>query len=439
MKKTLLVLIILLTLVYVPLHFVKAEVVFSNMEISNLVNGRASLHWSTNVNSRAEIYYGLDANNLNYFMGYSLYDRWHEASLTGLERNKTYYYKIKAIEENGEISESFLNVFSTNGMTDTVRPEFTDAKTLQITDTAVVLSWQSNELTKAKIYYGLEDHLDKSTNYDSYKNKHIKSIYGLSPDSRYYFKIRAIDKDGNYREKTITANTASSAGYSHNLIISNIQPSSADDDLITTTKAIIKWDSNLISKGMVYYGSKTNKLDGRVYSDNYYSNHHQVQISGLIPNKIYYYKIKSYDSLYNKSKKSGLMSFKTKALEKTYPIGTLVKGSGPKVYVLRENMEKIWIKNEDTFNKLNYRWNMIKNVSDEYLSIYKTTINLDTAERHPTGTLIKYSDSPTVYMMYYGKKRPFYTARALERRGYSWDDIIVLPPGKKYPTGDFVF
>ncbi len=104
-------------------------------------------------------------------------------------------------------------------------------------------------------------------------------------------------------------------------------------------------------------------------------------------------------------------------------------------------MEKIWIKNEIIFHKLDYRWSMVKNVSDEYLSMYRTTITVDNnnSDRQPTGTLLKYENDSTVYMMYYGKKRPFFTARALERRGYSWDDIIIIHPEKTYQTGDFIF
>ena len=437
MKKILIIILISLFFSYFPTNYTLAEISFSNIEVYEMLNGRARLKWYTNEDTRAEIYYGLDQDNLDRFMGYSVYDNWHETVLSGLERDKTYYFKIKAIEESGEVNESASNAFFTNDMEDTIKPEFEEWEFLQVSDNAVVLLWYTNEETKANIYYGQNiDNLNKSTTYKSYKTEHINFIYNLDSNTEYYFKVKAIDRDGNYREKTVHTTTRSDN--SHDLVVRNIRFENN-----SPTQALITWDNNLISKGVIYYGTNPSKLKARVYSDNYYDHNHQVQINDLKADTNYYYKVKSYDSLYGKSKTSNLMSFKTKSLEevyeKVYPIGTLIKGSDAKVYALREGMEKIWIKNEDTFNKLNYRWNMIKNVSDEYLSMYKTTIDLDSATRHPTGTLIKYENSPTVYMMYYGKKRPFYTARALERRGYSWDDIIILPDGKTYKTGDEVF
>lgn len=420
----------------------QAMVDFNDVEVVEMINGTAKLKWGTSANTKAEIYYGLDQNNLDRFMGYSLYKRWHETILTGLEKDETYYFKIIAIEENGETTETFIRNFSTDDMEDTIKPEFEEARFLQTTHTAVALRWVTDEKTKATIYYGKDpDNLTKKAYYTNYYNLHTKLIYNLNSGDKYYFRIRALDKDGNYRERTISTTVYTTGTTSLN--ISDIEPLSSNSDLIKAQQATIKWETNLIAKGVVYYGTSPTRLNKRVYVSSHKELEHEALLENLTSDKVYYFKIKAYQSLYNKSKTSDIMSFQTKNLDQiyseNYPIGTLVKGSGPEVYVLREGMEKIWIKNEETFNGLGYRWNMIKNVSDEYLNAHETTIEQDHTKRHPTGTLIKYANSPTVYMVYYGEKRPFFTAEALERRDYSWDDIIIVPKSRKYNTGDFLF
>jgi hypothetical protein len=441
-KKILIIIILSLIFTYLPTNFVKASVNFSGIEVYDMINGNAKLKWGTNLDTRAEIWYGLDQNNLDRFMGYSVYDRWHETVLTGLEREKTYYYKIKAIEESGETTETFVRNFSTDDMEDTIKPDFEEARFLQTTHTAVALRWITDEKTKATIYYGTDpDNLTKKSYYRSYYNLHTQLIYDLNSGEKYYFKIKAIDEDGNYKEKVISTTTHDSGTISLN--ISNIEPTSSNSDLIGAETATIKWKTNLIAKGVIYYGTSPKKLNKRIYVSSHKLREHEAVLSDLIPDKTYYFEIKAYKSLYNKSKTSNIMSFKTKSIEEAYsenyPIGTLVKGSDPKVYVLREGMEKIWIKNEETFNSLGYRWSMIKNVSDEYLNAHETTIEQDRTRRHPTGTLIKYEGDSTVYMVYYNTKRPFFTAYALERRGYSWDDIITVPDSREYETGDELF
>ena len=438
MRKILIVTILSVIFTYLPINFVKADVNFSNIEVYEMINGNARLKWNTNVNTRAEIYYGLDQDNLDKFMGYSLYDRWHETVLTGLEKDETYYYKIKAIEASGETTETFIMNFSTDDMEDTIRPDFEEARILQTTHSAVALRWITDEITKATIYYGTNpDSLTKKSYYRKYYNFHTQLIYKLKSGEKYYFKIKAIDKDGNFRERLVS--TTIHATGSSSLNISDIEPISPNDDLITARTATIKWETNLIAKGVIYYGTSAKRLSKRIYVSPYKKENHEAKIENLIPNKTYYYKIKAYKSLYNKSKKSNIMSFTTKALDNQYKVGSLVKGSDSKVYVIKEDGKRAWVKNEEIFLGLGYRWQMIKNISDEDLNEYLDTKEITSTKTHPDGTLIKYADKPTIYLMEGGKKRPFFTEKAFTRKGYSFDDVIILSSKKKYRTGKEVF
>jgi len=141
----------ILVLILIPVFNIRAEISFSNIEISNLKNGQANITWRTNEETRGDIYYGLDENNLDRYMGYSLFKKYHESVLTGLEKDETYYYKIIATNQSGETSETFLNHFSTDNMEDTIKPYFENSEILQRTNNAVALRWSTNEETKAEI------------------------------------------------------------------------------------------------------------------------------------------------------------------------------------------------------------------------------------------------------------------------------------------------
>jgi hypothetical protein len=439
MKKIIIISILSLIFTYFPMNSVNAEVNFSGIEIFEMLNGSAKLKWGTNLDTRAEIWYGLDENNLNRFMGYSLYKRWHETVLTGLEREKTYYYKIKAIEESGETTETFIRIFSTDDMEDTVNPEFREGypRFVQTTHTAVALKWKTNEDTKAIIRYGTDpDNLNKTKNYRKYVQWHDQFIYDLQPGEKYYFQVEAIDRDGNSKIKLVHKSTYTNG--TSDLIVSNVEPLSMNSDLIGIRQVIIKWKTNLISKGLVYYGTNPKKLNDRVYTPAGRLNH-EATIGDLLSNKTYYFKIKSYESLYNKSKTLEVMSFKTKTLDNQHKIGTLIKGSDSKVYVIRGGGEKSHIKDEKIFLELGYKWEMIKNISDKDLSEYKDTDRITSSKTHPDGTLIKYADKPSIYLIDGGKKRPFFTEEAFTRRGYNFDDVITIPSKKSYITGYWVF
>lgn len=54
------------------------------------------------------------------------------------------------------------------------------------------------------------------------------------------------------------------------------------------------------------------------------------------------------------------------------------------------------------------------------------------------GALIKYPDSPAVYLLENGKKRPIKSETALQRLGYSWDNIVEVPIEEWYPDGQLI-
>ncbi|HNV97063.1 MAG TPA: hypothetical protein PKL13_01970 [bacterium] len=440
LKKIIFLGFLLFFVLYPNYKILADEIIISEINISNFINGMATLRWNTNINTKGEIYYGRSQEELSNFIGYSLYDINHESSLSGLEEDETYYFKIIAIDVFGNRSESFIQTFDADDMVNTIPPKITSSDVIQTTWDSVMLKWTTDKETKAEIHYGKdsEDNLTKKITYGSYSIDHVKIISGLTPNTRYFIKIMVKDKNSNTSNIMLGFNTVLIPPKENKeLKITNIEPIN-DSSLISGRYARIKFKTNWASKAQVYYGIKSSSLKQSL-KDEGLSLNHEFIIDGLEPDTQYYFKVKAYDTFYNKSKTSDVLSFRTKKLETNLKTGDIVKGSSNLVYII-QGSNKAWIENENIFKGLGYRWSMIKETDDITLARYNDTNSISNTKRHPDGSLIKYDDGPAVYLIENKKKRPFYTGEAFERAGYNWNDVITIDKKKwSYSTGETIY
>ncbi len=412
-----------------------AEITFNNIEVFDIVDRTAKVRWNTSQETKGDVYYGENQNNLDRWMGYSLYSIQHETVLSGLDDDKDYYYKIVATNSAGETSETFINSFNTDNIADTIRPTFLNQEIVQTTSDAVTVSWVTDEDTKAEIWYGFEDDRDKKVIYSGYKKNHILPIYKLDNDSRYSLMIIAEDRSKNKTESRVLFFNTSSGDTTHTLVISNIKPQGPGDQMIGLRDAKITWNTNFIAKGLLTYGTSENSLNKKIYVSPDKATEHIAVLSGLEPNTRYYYRIKAYESLYNKTAQTAVLNFTTKNIKTNLKTGDIVKGSGPKVYIIKGN-NKYSIPNETVFNALGLKWSWLDDVDDSKLAEYKNLGDISST-KHPDGALIKYDGKSTVYVIEGGKKRPILTASAFNKLGYDWSKIINLSKTSKfkYTTG----
>jgi len=419
---------------------VLAVATFSNIKVTEIENGSAKIEWKTDTETKGMIYYGESVNKLDMKMGYSLYDYDHELVITGLKMNKRYLFKIIAISEFETLqeTESFLQVFSTNTMKkeETVQPVIKDEKIIDVTSNAIALSWATNEKTTGAVFYRGE--LEKSYHSlgeESLGYNHIKVISGLKPGKRYYIKITASDKSANKSTTYLYTNTRT--GQTPVLSISYIEPLSSDEDLVFPRTMILRWKTNRITKSSVSYGTSLDNL-ATISSDPSPQREleHEVRLANLDPEKNYFFKITATDYFANVVT-SKMMSFTTPPPRKELASGSIVMGSGYKVYVIEGNTKR-WIKSANVFLKLGYKWSWIEKVEDSLLNDYKEKVAITNAITHPNGTLIKYPNLPAVYLLENGKKRPFSSADSFIGKGFEWSRIITVPKKEIYKTGEYL-
>lgn len=104
------------------------------------------------------------------------------------------------------------------------------------------------------------------------------------------------------------------------------------------------------------------------------------------------------------------------------PKSSLIKGSGPKVYVL-ENRIKHWIPSPEVFNYFKYQWGSINVISDTLLGYYPDGENLDKYDDYPEGSLLKGS-GPEIYLIEKGERRLIASEAVMEKYQFEWQNVI---------------
>ncbi|MCK4554066.1 hypothetical protein KAU19_03825, partial [Candidatus Parcubacteria bacterium] len=111
----------------------------------------------------------------------------------------------------------------------------------------------------------------------------------------------------------------------------------------------------------------------------------------------------------------------------TYPTGALLqnKTTGGVYWVIEGTKAPIW---DAIFLKTKFKHKKIIPVSPEELADY-TTIGPVIFE---DGELIKSPNSPAVYVISGGQKRPITSGKIFENLGYKWENIITISPKVLY-------
>lgn len=114
--------------------------------------------------------------------------------------------------------------------------------------------------------------------------------------------------------------------------------------------------------------------------------------------------------------------------------GALVKTvTDPKVYLLL-NGKKYWVTSEPVFYALRYQWNWIEDIDPRLLNKYVVGGEITNINKHLDGTLIKYANSPDVYILENGQKRKIASEIEFNSLGYRWDRIVVIGYSEVYTT-----
>jgi len=240
----------------------------------------------------------------------------HSVTLTGLDSNQSYYYRIKTTSSAGAAkylpaSDDSNYYFKTT--TDTDAPTITIGPSADPTYNTAAITWTSSEAATYELSYGTDSNYSSGvvTN-GSYNFSHSAEITsGLLESTPYLYKIKLTDSSGNFAEYTNDGSndysfTTKNSTDTTPPVISNYDTPTVLNGDVTANSAVITWDTNEGANSRVEYGKSLNSDSIPLYtniqgSDTTYTTTagHSVTLSGLDPGTTYYYQIRSSDAYGN--------------------------------------------------------------------------------------------------------------------------------------------
>ena len=219
----------------------------------------ATIFWDTNRNASAKLEYGKEAGRYLWTVVINT-QRDHQAvTLTGLQRDTKYYFKITAFTSVAEV-QSFERTFETLDEGDAVAPVIKDVRIEYLTGTSATIQWFTDKPASTVVRYGQdENNLDKSVSANGKTLTHDITLKNLKPGALYYYRAESKDEDNNLaRWATLSFRTFPTENAERDpLLIYSVQPIAENDPLIGETTAVIKWRTNKLAEATVRYGEGT--------------------------------------------------------------------------------------------------------------------------------------------------------------------------------------
>ncbi len=198
-------------------------------------------------------------------------------------------------------------------------PEISNCQIVYPNSSTATISWTTDEKADTAIDYGISNSYGKKIedNLSEVGTSHLITLYDLTPNTFYYFRMRSTNLLGNesYSNRCKDYGIDGDAKFKTASIdppeISNIQ---VPDDERTCNSVKITWDTDESSNSFVEYGKDTS-YDENFGSESMVFTHSVVLPSDLEANTKYYFRVKSQDNTGDQSVTSedsnGLLNFST--------------------------------------------------------------------------------------------------------------------------------
>ncbi|HTN44167.1 MAG TPA: DUF4082 domain-containing protein, partial [Nitrospiria bacterium] len=165
------------------------------------ING-ALITWSSDEPASSQVEYGTtnDENEISYTSA-TLVDpslvTGHTVSLSGLAPSTLYHYRVKSMDNSGNLATSGDFTFTT-ATPDTTPPALGAIQATALTRSEAVILWSSDEPADSQVEYGTTTAYGSATPLDpTLVTSHIVSLSGLAPSTLYHYRVKSKDGSGN--------------------------------------------------------------------------------------------------------------------------------------------------------------------------------------------------------------------------------------------------
>jgi fibronectin type 3 domain-containing protein len=203
-------------------------------------NASATIQWTTDEEATGEAEFGT-TQDLGFIRTLSTTDDLHEITLTNLEAETTYFYKVSSLDlsSNGPTESSVLS-FSTDAEQDLAAPAISNIVATAADSTAIV-TWETDELSDSFVEFGTDVNL-LDVNIGDTKNvsEHEITLTNLLPGTTYFYKVGSVDRASNQADSTVAAGFAT-------LSSADTQAPATPAGFAGTagsSQALLSWDTN---------------------------------------------------------------------------------------------------------------------------------------------------------------------------------------------------
>lgn len=297
----------------------------SNVAERNITATTAQIAWETASLSTSWVDYGTATGALNNSAGNDEFVRQHLVKIEGLVPGTKYYYKVRVVDEFGNVYTSQEYSF-----TAVLKPKIANLRVTEVTPYKVTLSWETNVDTETIINWG------KTASYGEKRGKsgsgraHELVIDNLEDNQEYHYQILAKDAAGNEvaDDDKIVRTPLDTEGPKISNVKIDVLPMGEND---TTSSVIVSWQTNKPATTLVEYdeGVIGGTYSKRSVEDSSLNNSHTVIVKDLAPASSYHYRLVSKDKRGNKtisqdytfvtpSKEKSILQLILKSLEETF-------------------------------------------------------------------------------------------------------------------------
>ncbi len=249
----------------------------SNPLSSNITTKKARVSWTTDRASDSKIAIGTKSGQYSPSeIGSSDQVTAHVLDLDNLAAGTTYYYIVKWTDEDGNTGVSQEFTFSTSPA-----PVIKEVETTKIGLASAIVSFTVKGATSANLYFGPSESYGgvEKVNTSLEESRYSIEIDGLSDGVKYFYKVSAIDNEGNEYDGNIFSFTTPPRPRINNL---RFQPVEGEP----TSTQEVTWQTNVPSTSTITYGIVgSNGVD---VQDSKLKTSHKITIKGLQDDSRYF-------------------------------------------------------------------------------------------------------------------------------------------------------
>lgn len=269
--------------------------------VSGIKHDRVSIEWTTSEKSFGAVHYG-ETQTLGKKIADPSFSKGHRLSIRGLKPETLYYFKVEGTTDLYTFKTAFYE-----GPDETLLKILSPPTVTLISPNSVTISWETNKTSQATILYGTKIDRPRKIFGEFETTGHILTLSNLLPESRYFYQVSARDSAGKMVRSSYSS-FATPRGVSGPLFIEGPAVASRKIESIK-----VQWRTDRPCKSWIQWGTvplKAFQKDKTVSRG--YSREHTLKLTGLQPNKRYFYTIHLEDSRGRKFV-SDIFSLKTEA------------------------------------------------------------------------------------------------------------------------------